>query len=101
MQALRQEFAGMPPELLATVDSIEVNIGHDGEMDPARNYNDFPAGRPLGWMDRNMYRCIYAGYTWNPAKGQQFCTDRNGAIVNPATAYGAANIWRDEVSSLW
>ncbi|HRI57058.1 MAG TPA: hypothetical protein PK170_08180, partial [Anaerolineae bacterium] len=97
LRALRQEFASMPPELLATVDSIELNIGHDGEMDPARNYNDFPAGAPLGWMDRNMYRCIYAGYTWNPGRNQQFCTDAKGNIVNTATAYGASAVWRDEV----
>ncbi len=97
MRALRQEFAAMPPDLLATVDLIEVNIGHDGEMDPTRNYNDFPAGAPLGWLDLNMYRCSYAGYTWQPARNQQFCTDRNGAAVNTAQAYGAANIWRDEV----
>jgi DNA-binding beta-propeller fold protein YncE len=97
MQALRQEFAAMPPDLLATVDSIELNTGHDGEMDPARNYNDFPAGAPLGWMDRNMYRCIYAGYTWNPARNQQFCTDSRGNVINTATAYGASAVWRDEV----
>jgi hypothetical protein len=97
MQALRQEFAAMPPELLALVDSIELNTGHDGEMDPARNYNDFPAGAPLGWMDRNMYRCIYAGYTWNPARDQQFCTDSRGTVINTAVAYGASAVWRDEV----
>jgi YVTN family beta-propeller protein len=97
LRALRQEFADMPPELLATVDSIELNTGHDGEMDPARNYNDFPAGAPLGWMDRNMYRCIYAGYTWNPARNQQFCTDGKGNTVNTSTAYGASAVWRDEV----
>jgi hypothetical protein len=97
MQALRQEFAAMPPDLLATVDSIELNTGHDGEMDPARNYNDFPAGAPLGWMDRNLYRCIYAGYTWNPARDQQFCTDSRGTVINTATAYGASAVWRDEV----
>ena len=97
LRALRQEFAAMPPDLLATVDSIEVNIGHDGEMDPARNYNDFPSGAPLGWMDRNMYRCIYAGYTWNPGRNQQYCTDAKGRVVDTATAYGAAAVWRDEV----
>ncbi len=97
LQALRREFADMPPALLATVDSIELNIGHDGEMDPTRNYNDFPAGAPLGWMDRNMYRCVYAGYTWNPARNQQFCTDGKGNLVNTATAYGASAVWRDEV----
>lgn len=97
LRALRQEFAGMPPALLATVDSIELNIGHDGEMDPARNYNDFPAGAPLGWMDRDMYRCTYAGYIWNPARNQQFCTDAKGNPVNTATAYGASAVWRDEV----
>lgn len=97
MQALHQEFAAMPSGLLATVDSIELNIGHDGEMDPTRNYNNFPAGAPLGWMDLNMYRCAYAGYTWRPARNQQFCTDSNGAVVNTAQAYGASNVWRDEV----
>ena len=101
MQALRQDFAAMPPALLATVDSIEVNIGHDGEMDPTRNYNDFPAGAPLGWMDLNMYRCTYAGYTWRAARNEQFCVDRTGAVVNITQAYGAADIWRDQVLKPW
>lgn len=97
LRALRQEFAAMPPAVLASVDSIELNVGHDGELDPARNYDNFPVGAPLGWLDRNMYRCVYAGYTWNPARNQQFCTDNAGAVIDTTQAYRASRIWRDEV----
>lgn len=97
LRGLRQEFAAMPPALLATVDSIEVDTGHDGEMDPTRNYDAFPAGAPLGWMDLHMYRCVYGGYTWQPARNQQSCVDANGAPVNPSRAWGASEVWRDEV----
>lgn len=96
LQALRQEFTAMPPALLATVDSIELGVGHDGEMDPTRNYDNFPAGAPLGWMDLNMYRCIYASYTWRPARSQQSCVDADGNPVNTSTAWGAGVVWRDD-----
>lgn len=97
MRALRQELASMPPALLATVDSIEAGIGHDGEMDPTRNYDNFPANAPLGWMDLDMYRCVYAGYTWQPARSEQRCIAGDGSLVNTSEAWAAAAVWRDAV----
>ena len=94
---LRQELATLPPTVLASVDSIEADIGHDGELDAARNYNNYPAGQPLGWMDADMYACIYAGYTWHPARSEQVCTDRDGTPVLPSRAYGASVVWLDQV----
>lgn len=97
LRALRLELASMPPALLATVDSIEAGIGHDGEMDPTRNYDNFPAAAPLGWMDLNMYRCLYAGYTWRPARSEQRCVGSDGNPVNTSEAWAAAAVWRDAV----
>lgn len=97
LQKLRQELATLPPTVLASVDSIEGDIGHDGELDAARNYNNYPPGQPLGWMDSDMYVCIYAGYTWHRARSEQVCTDRDGTPVLPAQAYGASVVWLDQV----
>jgi len=66
-------------------------------MDAARNYDNYPPNAPLGWMDADMYRCIYAGYTWHPRRYRQYCTDGNGALVDPSQAWAAAHVWRDEV----
>ncbi|MDW8319688.1 MAG: hypothetical protein RMN53_17820, partial [Anaerolineae bacterium] len=97
LSALRQELSQLSPDVRATVDSIELDVGHDGELDPTRNYNDYPAGAPLGWMDLDMYRCVYAGYTWNRARSAQTCVDSNGQAVDPKRAWAAGDVWRDQV----
>lgn len=97
LATLRQEMARLEPAVLASIDSFELDIGHDGELDPARNYDNFPANAPLGWMDGDMYRCLYAGYTWNKARSAQTCTDRQNARIDPRRAWGAIPVWRDEV----
>ncbi len=97
LATLRQEMARLDAPVLASIDSFELDIGHDGELDPARNYDNYPAGAPLGWMDGDMYRCIYAGYTWNKVRGAQTCIDRQNNRVDPRQAWGAMSVWRDEV----
>ncbi|MEA3337847.1 MAG: hypothetical protein U9R25_18295 [Chloroflexota bacterium] len=97
LQALRSEFESMEPGILASIDSIEVDIGHDGEMDPTRNYDGYPAGAPLLWMDKDMYRCNYAGLVWHGDLDDQHCTDAEGNPVDPSTAWGAMHVWRDQV----
>jgi hypothetical protein len=94
---LRQEMARLDPPVLASIDSFELDIGHDGELDAARNYDTYPPGAPLGWMDADMYRCIYAGFTWNKARDAQTCTDGSSKRVAPDKAWGAIDVWRDQV----
>ncbi|MFN2166969.1 MAG: hypothetical protein ACK2U9_12005, partial [Anaerolineae bacterium] len=97
LQQLRQDIAALPPDVRDSIDSIEVDIGHDGELDAARNYQDYPADNPLLWRDLDMYRCVYAGYTWHRDLDQQRCTDADGAPIDPLRAYGAMSVWRNEV----
>jgi len=102
LQTLHQAFLALPADVLATVDSIELDIGHDGEMDAARNYDDYPAGRPLGWLDADMYKCVYQGFTWEPAINQQSCWDGDqvldpGKITDRGRFSGASRVWRDDV----
>lgn len=96
LQQFRLELAALPLPVRASIDSIEVNLGHDGEPKPARNYDNYPQGAPLGWMDLDMYRCIYAGFQWQGAFDEQRCVDGNGNQVNPQHAFGSSVVWRDQ-----
>lgn len=84
------------PEAVRDSVEIEADIGHDGEMDAARNYDNYPSGAPLLWMDSDMYVCNYAGMTWHPALADQYCTG-TGTPVPPTVQYGASAVWRDSV----
>lgn len=97
LRALRGQMAALPPDVLASIESIEVDIGHDGELDAARNYNNYPPGNPLGWMDSDMYACIYAGNTWHRGRNEQVCTDATGEVVPASQAYDASEVWRNDV----
>ena len=96
LQQFRLEVAALPLPVRDSIDSIEVDLGHDGEPRPARNYDDYPPDEPLGWMDLDMYRCIYAGFQWQGAPDKQRCIDGNGNPVNPQLAFGASVTWRDQ-----
>ncbi len=95
---LRQAMATrLSSQELQSIDSIEVDIGHDGELDAARNYNNYPAGQPLRWMDSYMYACIYAGYTWRAAIDEQKCYDNANAYIEEELLYGASGVWLNQV----
>ena len=96
LRQFRLELAALPLPVRASIDSIEVDLGHDGEPKPARNYDDYPPGAPLGWMDLDMYRCVYAGFQWQGAPEQQRCVDGAGDPVNVQLAFGASVRWRDQ-----
>ncbi|MCB0237236.1 MAG: hypothetical protein KDH08_01065, partial [Anaerolineae bacterium] len=95
LQQFRLELTALPLPLRDSIDSLEVDLGHDGEPKPARNYDNYPPGAPLGWMDLDMYRCVYAGFQWQGARDQQRCIDSDGNPVNLQQAFGASVVWRD------
>ena len=86
---------GLPVNVRNSVE-IEANIGNSGELTAACNYNNYPPSAPLGWMDRDMYICSYAGDVWHPAITDQYCT-RAGVVIDPLTQSGASTSWRDDV----
>ncbi|MEZ4771422.1 MAG: hypothetical protein R2844_23780, partial [Caldilineales bacterium] len=96
LQQFRLELSALPLPVRDSIDSLEVDLGHDGEPKPARNYDNYPPGAPLGWMDLDMYRCVYAGFQWQGAPDQQRCVDGNGATVNQEQTIGSSVIWRDQ-----
>ena len=98
LHQLRQSMAiSLTTSELASIDSFEVDIGKDGELHAARNYDRYPSGAPLGWMDLYMYGCKYSNYIWHGARNDQFCTNQNGSLVPNSQTHGAANVWRDQV----
>lgn len=77
--------------LLENIDSFEVDIGHDGELDAARNVKSL-AGDPTrcdrgDWCDAEMYKCVYGGGAWDGAR--QRCSGGDEAA--------ASALWRDTV----